>query len=76
MQEAVCTGLVDLGYSIVTCPIQKEDMLKADLVLLTNALMGAVPAISLDGRLLNVVPSLVASINKGALNIRVIEDDR
>jgi para-aminobenzoate synthetase component 1 len=65
MQDAACRCLDALGFSIVTRPVRPENILKADMVLLTNALMGAAPAISLDGRSLNADPSLTASLNMG-----------
>ena len=68
MQDAVCRRLDALGFSIVTRPIRPENILKADMVLLTNALMGGVPAVSLDARPLNVDRSLAAALNCGLLN--------
>ena len=53
MQAAAMAWFSENGYRVVTRRIISDELLDADLVLLTNALMGAVPAVSLDGRLLN-----------------------
>jgi para-aminobenzoate synthetase component 1 len=74
MQDAVCRCFDALGFSIATHPIRPEDVLNADTVLLTNALMGAVPAVSLDDQSLNVDPSLIQSLNHLLLNEKVIDD--
>ena len=63
MQDTVCRCFDALGFSTATHPIRPEDVLNADTVLLTNALMGAVPAMSLDGRPLNVDRSLAERLN-------------
>ncbi len=54
MQATVCRRLADAGFVIVDQPVQPKALFAADGVLLTNALMGAVPALSLDGRPLTV----------------------
>ena len=63
MQDTVCRCFDALGFSTATHPIRPEDVLNADTVLLTNALMGAVPAMSLDGRPLNFDRSLAERLN-------------
>ena len=68
MQDAVCRRLRALGFSIEDHPIHSDAVLDADMVLLTNALMGAVPALSLDNRPLKCDISLAASLNRGLFN--------
>ena len=68
MQDAVCQRLHALGFSIMDRQIRPDAVLDADMVLLTNALMGAVPALRLDNRSLKFDPSLIAALNKGLLD--------
>ena len=65
MQDAVCRRFHALGFSIMDRPIHPDGILDADMVLLTNALLGAVPALSLDGRPLKIDIALAASLNRG-----------
>ena len=65
MQAAVCRRFHSSGFSIKERPIHPDAVLDADMVLLTNALMGAVPALSVDNRPLKCVDALVASLNRG-----------
>ena len=65
MQDAICRRLHALGFSIMDRPIHPDGVLDADMVLLTNALLGAVPALSLDGRPLKIDIALAASLNRG-----------
>jgi branched-subunit amino acid aminotransferase/4-amino-4-deoxychorismate lyase len=64
MQDAVCRRFHRLGFSLVDRPIRPEALPDADTILLTNTLMGVVPAASLDGRPLKVDPVLISSLNK------------
>ncbi len=64
MQDAVCRHLHALGFSIKDYPIHADAVLDAHMVLLTNALMGAVPALSLDGQLLKIDKSLMVGLNR------------
>ena len=50
MAQALCRVLSDWGYRMVRDGLMPDRLLEADLVLATNALMGAVPVLSLDGR--------------------------
>ncbi len=50
MQEAVCSVLTEFGYKVESHMLMSGALCKADMVLCTNALMGAVPVLSLDGR--------------------------
>jgi para-aminobenzoate synthetase component 1 len=76
MQKAACRCFDALGFSIATRPIRPKDVLDADMVLLTNALMGAVPAVSLDNRSLNVDRLLTARLNRLLLNEKDVGDGR
>jgi para-aminobenzoate synthetase component 1 len=68
MQAEVSRRLHALGFSIEDRPIRPEVVLDADMVLLTNALMGAVPALSLDNGPLNIDRDLTAALNDGLFN--------
>jgi para-aminobenzoate synthetase component 1 len=74
MQDAVTRRLRALGFSIEDHPIHPDAVLGADMVLLTNALMGAVPALSLDNRPLKYDISLAASLNRGLFNAQEVGD--
>lgn len=50
MAQALCRVLSDWGYRIVRESLKPCRLLEADQVLATNALMGAVPVLSVDGR--------------------------
>ncbi len=50
MAEAVCRQLAAWGYEIFQKETRPSELLDADQVLATNALMGAVPVIDVDGR--------------------------
>ncbi len=64
MQQAVVRRLEAMGYTIETKPMLPADISDTDMVLLTNSLMGAVPALSLDERQLTFDASLLDSINE------------
>ena len=68
MQAVVSRRLHALGFSIEDRPIRPDDVLDTDMVLLTNALMGAVPALSLDNRPLEIDRDLTAALNDGLFN--------
>ncbi len=52
MQAAVMTWFSENGYLVTARPVMPDELFEADTVLLTNALVGAVPVISLDGRMI------------------------
>ena len=64
MQAAVCERLAARGFSIVEASIREEEVFGAGSVLLTNALMGVLPALSLDGRALSFDQTLVDALNR------------
>ena len=74
MQAAVCRRLGALGFSIEDRTIFPEALWEADMVLLTNSLMGAVPALSLDNRPLKYDNSLAAALNEGLFNLQAVGD--
>jgi para-aminobenzoate synthetase component 1 len=74
MQDAVCRRLHALGFSIEERPILPAAVLDTDTVLLTNALMGAVPAVSLDNRPLKLDKSLTATLNRGLFSQTEVGD--
>lgn len=63
MQAEACRCLEALGFAIVEASVRPVELLDADAVLLTNALMGAVPALSLDGRPLKLHQTLIELLN-------------
>ena len=67
MEQVVCKLLAGWGYRIEEKPVHLEDLFAADKVLITNALMGAVPALSLDGQTLPTTSNLWQKINKAVL---------
>ena len=68
MQTASGEWFSKNGFTVVDRSLFSDELFNADMVLLTNALMGAVPAISLDGRALNVDNALCAALNDVILN--------
>ena len=64
MQSAVAQWLSRNGYSIRRRPIPPKALFQADQVLLTNSLMGAVPAFRLDDRTLAPASDLWKIINQ------------
>ena len=50
MEKKVCDILSEMGYAITTQPVFPKDLFSFDTVLMTNALIGAVPVLSLDGK--------------------------
>jgi para-aminobenzoate synthetase component 1 len=68
MQAAVSRRLQALGFSTEDRAILPDALREADMVLLTNSLMGAVPALSLDNCPLKCDQSLAAALNRGLFN--------
>jgi para-aminobenzoate synthetase component 1 len=63
MEEAVCSLLHLMKYSIEKKKIYPEDLFEADGVILTNSLLCAVPAVRLDGKELESSSELCIKIN-------------
>jgi len=74
MQAAVSRRLHELGFLTEDRTILLDALWDADMVLLTNALMGAVPALSLDNRPLKYDNSLATALNKGLFNPQEVGD--
>jgi para-aminobenzoate synthetase component 1 len=64
MEGAVCERLSGWGYTIKTDKIDIADLLTAENVILTNALMGAVPVIGIDENDLAASDGLCERINR------------
>ncbi|PID40375.1 MAG: aminodeoxychorismate synthase, component I [Proteobacteria bacterium] len=64
MQAAACRRLEKLGYTFLEEPVRPKGLRDADAVLLTNALMGVVPAFSLDNRPLKTNMPLIENLNR------------
>jgi para-aminobenzoate synthetase component 1 len=65
MQAEICRRLEARGFSILDEPIRPEELRHADAVLVSNALMGAVPALSLDNQPLKTDPALIEALQAG-----------
>jgi para-aminobenzoate synthetase component 1 len=70
MQAAVTAALKSQGYSLQHNPTTMADLLSAEEVLLSNALMGVVPVLSLDNTRLNPPSDLWQRLNR-ALGITI-----
>ncbi|MBU4318273.1 MAG: aminodeoxychorismate synthase component I [Proteobacteria bacterium] len=64
MQKCVTDILEQWNYEIALEPLLPEQMFSFDEILLTNALMGAVPALSIDGKSLSPPSDLWKRINR------------
>jgi len=62
MQKQVRDGLTQMGYEIEDQRLMPADLLSADMVILTNSLIGAVPVIALDGQAMRYHPDLCRRI--------------
>ncbi len=74
MAARVCADLTPKGYTLRTKPIRPSDLFTADMVLMTNALIGAVPILSLDGKPLKTLDDLWRRINARVLAPPVADD--
>ena len=71
MQAEICRRLEAMGLSILDKSIRPEELRHADAVLITNALMGVVPALSLDNQLLKTDPALIKDLQQGLFRMEV-----
>jgi len=69
MQAEICRRLTVQGFSILDEPIRPEDLHHADAVLVTNALMGVVPALSRDNQPLKTDPVLIEALQQGLFQV-------
>ena len=67
MATMVCKLLAGWGWRIETKTVRPQDLFDVDEVLVTNSLMGAVPALSLDGKNLPGSSNLCEKINHEVL---------
>jgi len=67
MEKAVCRYLEQNGYRVVADRILPHELLQADVVLLTNSLMGAVPVLALDGKRLTPPSDMWREVNRTVL---------
>ena len=67
MQNSVCEFLEKMGFQLKSRTIMPEELFEAEQVILTNALMGAVPVGSLDGKNLPLRTGLCMQINRELL---------
>ena len=67
MAEAICRVLPDWGYRVTWESLTPHRLLEADQILAANALMGAVPVLSLDGRERMSGDDLWMRLNKAVL---------
>jgi para-aminobenzoate synthetase component 1 len=63
MEKPVIELLRQWGYEIKNRQVRTDDLFRADQVLITNSLMGAVPALTLDRKRLSEPSSLWQEIN-------------
>ncbi|MGD9016298.1 MAG: aminodeoxychorismate synthase component I, partial [Desulfobacterales bacterium] len=63
MESEVLKRLAKEGFGVRRGRIMPEDLMAGDQVILTNSLMGAVPVLEIDGRLLNASTDLATRIN-------------
>lgn len=63
MAAAVCRQLAAWGYAIEVAPVRPEELLEADLVVVTSGMMGAVPVGEVDGRVCRTDSDLWRQLN-------------
>jgi len=71
MQAEICRRLKARSFTLLDEPIRPEDLHHADAVLVTNALMGVVPALSLDNQSLKTDPGLIEALQRGLFRMEV-----
>jgi len=68
METLICKLLAGWGYRMEKQIVRLEDLFVANEIMITNSLMGAVPALSLDGKKLPRPSDLWQKINKEVLS--------
>jgi branched-subunit amino acid aminotransferase/4-amino-4-deoxychorismate lyase len=68
MEQAVTRRLQALGFFIRREPVTVQSLIDADLVLVTNSLMGPVGVRSVDGRAVACDPEWVAGLRSSVLS--------
>jgi para-aminobenzoate synthetase component 1 len=63
MEDKVCDLLLDRGYQVKNETVRFEDLFTSDSVLITNSLIGVLPAIGIDGRKIGYSAELCQNIN-------------
>jgi para-aminobenzoate synthetase component 1 len=63
MENRVCDLFLDWGYQVKNETVRWEDLFTSDSVLITNSLIGALPAIGVDGRRIRYSAELCRKIN-------------
>jgi para-aminobenzoate synthetase component 1 len=63
MEDKVCDLLLDRGYQVKHEAVRLEDLFTSDSVLITNSLIGVLPAIGIDGRKIGYSAELCQNIN-------------
>ncbi|MFZ7127016.1 MAG: aminodeoxychorismate synthase component I [Desulfobacterales bacterium] len=64
MEAAACRALGEMGFAIERRTVRPEELANAGQMLATNALMGAVPILEVDGRPLADGTDLAARLNR------------
>ena len=67
MEKAVADLLKGWGYDLKKRAVEPQDLFKADQVLITNSLIGAVPVLRINGKELSVPDDLWQRINENVL---------
>jgi para-aminobenzoate synthetase component 1 len=68
MQNVVCKLLAGWGLGIVDKEVRPKDLFKSDQIMITNSLIGVVPALRLDGEKLPNPSGLWQKVNDVVLN--------
>jgi len=67
MEKTICELLIMWGYTVKKKEVRSEDLFLCDDVLITNALIGAVPILEIDGKRLKAPSNLWKKINQEVL---------
>ena len=67
MQRVVCEHLLEWGNKVLDQDVRPEQLSSFDGIILTNSLIGAVPAVRLDQKRLTAPTDLCLKINRAVL---------